>query len=114
MKPLRIPAGTKILIGRPAHPLSEDITSAIKQVIAALPGIQECHLSQIFVQGEMEVPTQALVLVIGANLALEGISKSVCIQLTKVLPKETQLDILPMETGNLLLLAVRKTNCQIS
>ena len=47
-------AGTKMFFGAPAKPMPEIMVDAIAQVVAQVPGIQEAHLPQCFIEGDKE------------------------------------------------------------
>jgi hypothetical protein len=113
MEPLRIAAGSKVLLGAPASPLPNNVTAAIREVVSQLPGVLEAHLPQCFVAGVIDPPAQVLVIVVKSNaskaLALELLS----VRLPRILPEGLYLDVWPLELGHLSLTSVRKANCRI-
>ena len=114
MQPLHVPTGTKVLLGRPAAPMNESLVSSIAAVVRSVPGIVESHLPQCYIAEVMKSPAQVLVVVIDDGVADAG---SILGQLKEglaglALPGH-QLDVLPMLTGDQLLPAVRRTDCNL-
>ena len=70
LKLLKVPIGTKLLLGAPATPMPKTISDAIAELAASVPGVLEAHLPQCFAAGIMNAPTQTSV--VTPNPAIHG------------------------------------------
>jgi len=110
---LRIPAGSHVLIGRPAQPVSKTVIHAVHKLLLAFPSIAEAHLPQCFVRDKMERPAQVLVVVFEQDAESEQVLADLIVAMGTVLPAGVHLDVWPIDLGSELLLHVRATGCQL-
>jgi hypothetical protein len=114
LRKFEIPAGTRLFIGTPAHPMDPQLSAAIASITSSIDGIAEAHLPQMYALGAMEQPAQVLVLVPqpGANLdqVLIDLSKG----LDAIQKGHVDLDIWPINASNPILDSVRSAGCQLS
>lgn len=113
MKPLRIPAGTKVLLGAPAAPLPKRISDAIGEMASRIPKLIEAHLPQCFAVGAMNAPAQILVVVVDTKGSIGVVLEAVSRRLAKILPNGMHLDVWPIDVDHPSLTAVRNTDCRI-
>ena len=113
MKPLTISAGSAILLGRPAKPMSQTLSDAIGAMIRGITGIREAYLPQCYVKSVVEPPAQVLVVVLDDGADRQSVLDAVGQGLTRVLPQGQHLDVLPMTSGDGLLSTVRGTRTHI-
>jgi hypothetical protein len=112
MRPLSIPAGTAVLLGRPAQPMAVALSDSIAQMVRSIPGIREAYLPQCFVKGVVEPPAQVLVLVLDTT-DQQRVLDSVGEGLTRALPQGVHLDVWPMSDRDSLLGTVRGTRMHV-
>jgi hypothetical protein len=110
---MRLPPGSKILFGVPAEPLPGRVSAAIFELIATIPGLVEAHLLQYCVPTVMKEPAHVLALVLASKEAVDPALRAMSSFLPRVLPTGAHLDVLPLQTTNSSLSAIRQTNCQI-
>jgi hypothetical protein len=113
MQALKIPAGTKVFLGRPAKPMPENASRAIARLLSEIPNLSEAHLPQCFAAGAMEVPSQILVLVVESETATDKILQTLSRRLPKLLHQGTHLEVWPIERNHPSLPAVRRASCRI-
>jgi hypothetical protein len=113
IRELRIPAGVSLLIGAPAEPMSQEISTAIGKLAESIDGIVEAHLPQMFAIGVMDEPAQVLVVVISESASLGNIIDQLGVGLIDILPDGLLLDILPLGGGSTLINDIRGSGCRI-
>jgi hypothetical protein len=113
IEPLRIPAGTVVLIGAPAEPMPRERASALAEMVSQIDGIQEAHLPQCFAVGVMTSPAQVLALVLAPGAEEPAVLAEVGAALAAILPQGQHLDVWPMAPGDGLLENVRSAGCRI-
>lgn len=91
-------AGTRMFFGAPATPMPKNLSRAISQVVAEIPGIVEAHLPQCFIEGDDEA-RQVLVIGVERRSEIPRIAQELGDRLQLVLPPENFMDILPFESG---------------
>lgn len=109
----QIPAGQKILIGRPTQAPPEKTLFAINQAVSLLPTCLEVHLPQYFAIGAMPAPRLALVLVIGEDEDKEVFAQNAEKALAGSLVMPTQIDLWVLAPNDPLLPAVRRATCPL-
>lgn len=113
MRPLSIPKGTAVFLGRPAQPMAQELSDSIARMVREIVGIQEAYLPQCFVKAVVEPPAQVLVLVLDASTNEQSVLNSVGEGLVRLLPKGTHLDVWPMSDQDSLLGTVRGTRMHV-
>ena len=113
MEPLKIPAGSKILLGAPAIPIPKYVFDAIGELLSSVPGVIEGHLPQCFVAGVMEAPAQLLVIVVESRESIAPALELLSGRLPRILPEGVHLDVWPIEGTHPSLPTVRSTNCKV-
>jgi hypothetical protein len=113
IRELRIPAGVSLLIGAPAKPMSQEISTAIGKLAESIDGVVEAHLPQMFAIGVMEEPAQVLVVVISESSSLGNIIDQLSVGLIDILPDGVHLDILPLGGSSTLINDIQGTGCRI-
>lgn len=110
---VRIPTGSKVLTGAPAHPLDKAVVEAIAEIVVRTPGITEAHLPMCLIEHMMITPQLTLVVGIGDSTTCEGAMDTLNIAVQRVLPTGVHLNIWPLTTGDPILKAVRAAKCQV-
>ena len=110
---MNIPAGTSLIIGPPAIPMEESLSTAIGKLTESIEGILEAHLPQMFIIGVMEEPAQVLVIVRDDNADHAVIAEQLGLGLKQILPRGMHLDVWPISVGHAMLKSVRETGCKI-
>lgn len=113
MNALRIPAGSAVLLGRPARPMPPVLADAIGRFVCEIEGVREAYLPQCYVAGVVEPPAQILVLVADTTTNHEALLDAVGLGLKRLLPQEMNLDVWLMVDQNKLLSKVRDTRTHI-
>ena len=111
MRARLLKAGTRMYFGAPANPMSETIARAICSVVRGVPGIQEAHLPQCYVEGDAD-GQQVLVAVADNDAHFTAVLDRLLHDLELVLPSEHFIDVLPITSGPVLE-AIRQADCQI-
>lgn len=107
-----IPNDQKVLIGKPAHALSQADRLALDKAIDRLPQCLEVHVPQYFVIGAMQAPRLVLVLVVRDDEDREAIAQKVHILLAECLPESMTIDTWVITGDDSLLPAIRRACCQ--
>jgi len=113
MKPLSIPKGSAVLLGRPARPMPQALSDAIGEMVRGIAGIREAYLPQCYVAAVVEPPAPILVLVFDSTTDHQNALDAVGQGLNRVLPQGMHLDVWPMASHNGLLSTVRGTRTHI-
>lgn len=113
MKPLSIPKGSAVLLGRPAKPMPKALSDTIGEMIRGIAGIREAYLPQCYVEKLVEPPAQILVLVLDSTTDHQKVLDAVGQGLSRVLPEGMHLDVWPMVGHESLLSTVRNTRTHI-
>jgi hypothetical protein len=112
MKPLMMPKGTNVFLGRPAKPMPQELSSAIGKMVQAIDGIREAFLPQCYAEGAVDPPAQILVLVLD-NPADQKTLDAVGQGLTRILPQGMHLDVWPLDGSHSLLSTIRGTRMHV-
>ena len=113
MRPLNIPAGAAVFLGRPAKPMAQELSDSIAQMVRGIAGIREAYLPQCFVKTIVEPPAQVLVLVLDVSADQSRLLDSVGQGLASILPQGMHLDVWPMSDRDSLLNNVRETRMHV-
>ena len=113
MQVIRIPAGTKVFLGKPAKPMDESLVRAISALVSDIEGVLEAHLPQCYVAGVVDPPAQVLIMVIRSQQEAETVLYKIGVGLESILPPGVHLDVLPVSPSHPLLIAARKAECLI-
>lgn len=113
MKPLTVPAGTRVFLGAPAKPMPTAKAKVIGALADSIEGIAEAHLPQCFVSGIMANPAQVLVLVIEPGVDSDDVLNRVSHGLEAILSEAGEIDVWPISFQSPLLADVRRANCNI-
>ena len=109
-----MPAGTKMFIGKPKVPLDPGLTKQIAHAAYAAPGVVEAYLPQIFVQGVMREPAQALCLVLDAHTSRHTVYEALSRLLPIVIPSGLHLDVRFLAHDDSMLATIRSLGCALS
>lgn len=112
MKPLMMPKGTEVFLGRPAKPMPQELSDAIGEMVQGIEGIREAYLPQCYVKAEVDPPAQILVLLLD-DPADQRILDAVGQGLARILPQGVHLDVWPLDDGHSLLSTIRGTRMHI-
>ena len=112
MEPIKMTAGTSVLIGAPAQPVPQAISGALRNLVESLPGVAEAHLPQCFVPGVMLQPAQVLIVAL-RNGTEEETMRAIGQALPTILPPGMPLDVWPLVAGHELLRHARSVGCEL-
>jgi len=113
MKPLSIPNGSAVLLGRSSKPMPKALSDAIGEMVRGNPGIREAYLPQCYLESVVEPPAQVLVLVLDKTADCQNVMDTVEQGFAHVLPEGIHLDVWPMSENNNLLSTVRGTRTHL-
>ena len=113
MNGLKVPGGTKVVLGSPAVPPPREKVEALERLVASTPGILEAHLPQCFAVSVMAAPAQVFVLSVPLDADVEAIVESIGRGLSRIIPAGEHLDIWPMSPGDPMLNSVQNARSQI-
>jgi hypothetical protein len=113
MKPLSIPKGSAVLLGKPAQPMPQALSDAIGKMVRGIAGIREAYLPQCYVAAVVEPPAQILVLVLDNTTDHQNVLDAVGQGLNCVLPQGMHLDVWPMTGHDGFLSTIRATQTHI-
>lgn len=108
---LAIPAGTRVLIGAPAHPFPYISTEAVSRIVALSDGIREAHLPLVQAVGLMPEPRHVLVIVPSRLEDSDRVVTTVGASLSTALGHGQHLDIWILSADDPLLAQVRQAGC---
>jgi hypothetical protein len=106
-----LPQGTRLFFGAPANPMPEIISNGISQVVAQVPGIDEAHLPQCFIEGDKEA-RQVLVVGVHRKREIPGIAQQLTAKLQLLLPPGQIIDIFPFQSDSMPS-GIREAGCPI-
>jgi len=109
-----IPAGSRVLVGAPAKPMSVDVSGAIARLIASLPAVAEAHLPQLYIRGQIDPPAQVLVVVAAPGADEGALLRQIGAEMAGILPSGMHIDAFPLPQDSPLLPGVRRAGCQIA
>ena len=113
MDAINLPAGTKVLLGKPAHPMDRASVRAIAGLLGSAREVLEAHLPQCYVPGTMQQPAQVLVIVLPDSVDADSVTARIREGLAPLIPVGHHLDIWPLRPASNVLAAVRATGCDI-
>jgi hypothetical protein len=106
---MKIPTGAKVYIGPPAHPMAQEVSSAIGKALRRIPEILEGHLPMVYIEGKIDPPAQVLVVVLGEGVPSQR--PKIAEILRSILPTGFYLDVFEWRPSEPTLPTVRKTGC---
>ena len=116
MELLTISAGTKVLIGSPATPLSKEVIDQLILLLASMPAVIEAHLPQCFLfHNGYEDSFQAVVVVADESalaLCMQDI-QSIINWFDQLNLHEQRVYVWPMAPSNALLPIIRTYRCAL-
>jgi len=111
---MKIPAGTKMMLGPPAKPMSSERQEGIRRAVIGIPGITEAHLPLCYAKGFVDPPAQILVLVLAADTDDSIVVSAVERRLSTVLTAGISLDIFPLPDNASVLPSIRGAGCRLN
>jgi hypothetical protein len=105
---MKLPAGTKVYIGPPAHPMAQEVSRAIGAALGRIPEIREGHLPMVYIEGKIDPPAQILVVVLEEGAASQQLKIKEIMR--GLLPTGSYLDMLEWRPNNPTLPTVRRTD----
>lgn len=108
---MKLPAGTKVYIGAPAHPLSPQLLQAIGAALGKLPEIREARLPQVYIPGEIHPSEQVLIIVV--EDAAPSPAAKVNQALRAILPSNVDLLVMQWRPNNAMLPTVQSYGCAL-
>ena len=93
-----ISAGTTILFGEPASPMSQVWVDAIGQVVSQVPAIEEAYLPQCFIEGDTDA-RQVLVVGVRSKQEIPSAMHTLMEKMKLLLGEGQFIDILPFAVG---------------
>jgi hypothetical protein len=113
MDTLSVKAGATITIGAPANPLPSNTIDSIARVLASHHEVTEAHLPQVFIRDAMQESAQVLVLFVKSGSDIPYIVRAIADDISRVIPKDEQLDIWPISPDDDIATVIRKAGCLI-
>jgi hypothetical protein len=113
MQAMNIPAGSNVLLGKPAKPMDQALVRSIAGLVGSVPGIVEAHLPQCYVADTMPQAAQVLVVVLDGTADAESVLRPLFEGLGRLALPSHHLDVLPILPDNKLLPTVRLTGCSV-
>jgi hypothetical protein len=107
---LKIPAGSRIRMGKAARPLPQDIQQAIRNGLATVPGIVEVHLPLCEIVGTMPEPDHMLLAAFQNEAAVAPGMEAIGKILKGIFQEPKHLDVIPLVQGDPLISMARKAN----
>jgi len=108
-----IPAGSRVFLGAPANPISQEVVALLHKLVSEDSGVIEAHIPQCYMPTMMTKPRQVLFIMCSSR----GSAKRSASSLTKYLAEEILpggvIDIFPLTVTHELAGAVRGAGCQI-
>jgi hypothetical protein len=91
-------AGTTVLIGRPARPMSDHLTAILREVVEQAANVSFAYLPQMYIKGKIDPPRRVLFLVLRESVRghLEQVMNPLITAIHAGLPKEDFIDVLPV------------------
>lgn len=111
---LSIPAGARILIGAPSHPMSSERLERIRGALERVSGVSEAHIPLVFVKGKLDPPSQVLFVVLSSSQDPAETMDQLGRELSSVTPDGEYLDVIPIEESSPLLKPVRSSRCSLT
>jgi hypothetical protein len=111
---MKIPAGTKMLIGPPAKPMPSERREGIRRAVTGIPGIAEAHLPHCYAKGFVDPPAQILVLVLATEAEDSIVVSEVERRLATFLAAGISLDIFPLHDNASVLPSIRSAGCMLN
>ena len=109
----RIPAGSKIQLGRAKQPLPNSLREKLKHELSATEGVVEAHLPLCYVAEMMTKPAEVLVVVLDKQADLDATMLHIGEIIEKLMPRGSHLDVWPLSHNHPLLSTIRKLECSI-
>ena len=96
----QLKAGTTIMFGVPANPMTEIMADAIGQVVAQVSGIHEAYLPQCFIEGDKEA-RQVLVVGVDKKDNIPRIMETLMGKMKLLLPRDEFIDVIPYPVSSM-------------
>ena len=113
MQKYREKPATKILIGAPAIPVSQDLRRRISEIICNIEEIREAHLPDVITIGSGGGASRVLFLVFEQKDQISQIMDSIGPELADAGRNAEQFEVWPISQSNDLLETIRDANCVI-
>jgi hypothetical protein len=113
MKPLEVPAGSTVYIGKPANPMSAGRSAAVAALVSRVAGVTEAHLPQCNAESFMQAPAQILAIVLASGYEPQAVCEAIGQGLQNILFPGEHLDIMPIAPTDSLLTSIRDAGMQI-
>lgn len=110
---LEIPAGSRVFLGAPANPISQEAVDLLRNLVSEEPGIIEAHIPQCYVPMMMTEPRQVLFIICSSRSSAERSVSSLTKHLTKAILLGGMIDIFPLTITHELVDTVRGAGSQI-
>lgn len=106
-------AGATVLIGAPAHPMSESRLSALRGVFSGIADVAFVYIPNIYIKGQIDPPRQVLYLVFHevARTRVKLLMKMTMRAIQDVLPTGEYIDAIPAFIDHEWLADVMATQC---
>ena len=106
-----IRAGSQVFVGAPAHPMPAEHVHRLSALLSELAAVEEAHLPQCYIPGQIDPPAQVLMVVLTASADVASTMETITARLNGILPEGAHLDVLPLSRQHQLLPSVRKAGC---
>lgn len=108
---MKVSEGTRIFVGAPREPMPEEQRHAIVELLHTERDVLEAHLPQMQVEGLIDTPRQALVIVL-KNMSRGGfLAQQLASKLAPLFPNNDVPPVVPVDRHSDLVQAVRAARC---
>lgn len=104
---------TEMFIGAPTEPLPAQVLDRLRAALSSMPEVTEAHLPQCFAEGVFDPAGPVLFVVFKHGAAREPCLAAIGSHLTAVLADGDRLDVVPLNSADPMLRAIRGAGCPL-